>query len=378
MVDFGLPTGSAQPVETRAVLKVKGQVLNRWKSININRSIAQISGTFTFSTSNPYPGKSEKWGFENGDECTVDISGQRVLTGYIDEVEEAYAVGSHDISFSGRDKTADLVDCPYDVFSLSGELLNLSFLQIITKLAESVSVDVELDAALLSDSSLFKVIPAPEYKIQTGRMMFEDISTLCQQHGVLPITTGDGKLFITRAGLAAATDSLESGVNIKSNKKTESIKERYSTYYAEGPVTTSAFNSKLIAEGIANDEYVASKRTRPYIILVGEQATDDLCQKRAAWEARIRAGASRKVETVVRKWTQSNDVIWPLNGLVAMVDNIISVKDRLLIAGLNLSLDGTGGELTTFSLVHPDTFKLKERVPISSTEGLNAFGRPLK
>ena len=377
-MDISIPTGLLQPVTTRAVLSVNGRKFNSWKSISINRSIAQIAGEFSFSTGNRFAGNNEKWNIEEGDECTIDVADERVLTGYIDGINDGYTSNSHDITFSGRDKTADLVDCPYDVFTLESEFLNQTFLQIITKLADSVGVGVVLDTLLIGDTDLSKLIP--EYRIQTGEMLYESISKLCQKHGVLVITTGDGDILLTRAGLSMANDLLESGVNIKANRVIRSLKDRYSVYYGEGQTTTTAFSSDPIAEGKFEDEYVKSKRFRPYIIMLGDLATNDTCQKAAAWEGRIRMGGSGKVETTVRKWTQTNGKIWPLNGLVNMIDKKLGLgkKDKLLIAGIALNLDSSGGELTTMSLVHPDTFVLKERAPIKSTDGLNAFGRSMK
>lgn len=349
------------PIGTRAILKVNGEQLNTWKSINVSRSITQIAGSFSFSTANKFAGENEKWNVTTGDECTIEIAEEKILTGYIDELEDSYTLGGHDITFSGRDKTADLVDCPFDIFTNDNEFKNLTFLQIIEKLCFPLNIIVELDAALVLDTSLF--IQISNYKVETGEMIYEQISTLCQQYGILPITTGNGKLFLTRAGLKRAFDMLEVGINIKANKLNQSDKNRYSIYYTTSGLSASAFNSKLIAHGELTDDYV--KRTRPLIILMGDQAnSDDTCQKRAAWEARIRAGTARKVETVVKGWTQKFGDIWPLNGTVLVKDDKIGVNDSFLIASINLSLDSNGGELTTMQLVHPDTFVLKERVPI--------------
>jgi len=384
MVDIAalsaLPTGLADPVETRAVLRVNGRRFNSWKSISINRSIAQIAGSFSFTTSNRYAGEVEKWGVTTGDECTVDVGDEQVINGYIDDISDGYSVSSHDVTFSGRDKTADLVDCHYNPFeevdqailtalnnTLTGnkggksEFNNQTFLQIIEKLCAPFNIEVELDSALLIYPDLFQLIA--KYAVETGSFVYENIATLCQQYAVLPITTGDGKLFITRAGLVKANDALEVGVNIIANKLAQSDKDRYSVYYVEGIPKPSVFNLKLTAKGSLTDDYI--KRYRPLVILAGEQAiTDDVGQKRCAWEARIRMGASRKVETTVRKWTQTNGKIWPLNGLVPMRDKKIGVEKELLIAGLALNLDSTGGELTTMSLVHPDTFILKQNTPV--------------
>jgi prophage tail gpP-like protein len=390
MVDL-LSLPDLQDTETRAVLKVNGQKLNVWKSISVSRSIAQIAGSFSFTTSNRFAGNNEKWNITNGDKCTIEIADQQVITGYIDEIDDGYDLNSHDVTFSGRDKTGDLVDCPYDVFSLNkteiksigsfpsvppageGEFKNQTFLQVITKLANSVNIDVILDPAIALESEFKTIVDSG---IETGQMLFEQIAKLCQQFAVLPITTGDGKLLLTRSGLEKAFDVLQSGINIKSNQFIQSDKDRYSVYYVEGPTKNTAFTSSLIAEGKEFDEGVV--RTRPFIVLVGEQVINkDICQKRAAWEAQIRAGLSRKISTVVKAWTQTNGKLWPLNGLVSMNDDKIQQNEELLIAGIDLTLDSSGGELTTMSLVHPDTFKLKGGTTIKKTDGLNAFGRPL-
>ncbi len=349
------------PVGTRAVLKVNGKAFNSWKSISVNRSLAQIAGTFSFTTSNRFAGDVSKWGFTTGDVCTVEIANELVITGYIDEIEDGYTLDSHDVTFTGRDKTSDLVDCDFDVFENENEFKNITFLQIIQRLCTPFDISVIIDTPLVFDSSLFK--PIPDYKIETGERVYDQIVTLCQQYGVLPITIGDGNLLITRAGLVRTFDKLEVGVNIKANKLIQSDKDRYSIYYAEAPLKPSVWiPDKLTASGKLEDKYI--KRTRPFIILVGEKSTDDTCQRRVAWECRIRAGASRKVETVVKGWTQKFGGIWPLNGIVPIKDPKIGIDRSFLIAGINLNLDSSGGELTSMSLVHPDTFTLKERIPV--------------
>jgi len=369
----------SEDINTRAVLKVNGRSFKKWKSINVDRSIAQITGSFSFTTSNKFAGENEKWEITTGDKCVVEIAGQKVVTGYIDDIDDGYDIGSHNITFSGRDKTADLVDCNFDIFTNESEFKNQTFIQIIKKLCSPFGVTVELDLELLSDTALAK--PMQDYKVETGQKVFEQIAILCQQYAVLPITTGEGILHITRAGLNRAFDTLESGKNIKANKLKQSDKNRYSIYYTitNGGNTGTAFNTKLIAEGKETDEYIEKSRDRPLIISIGEQVADDGgAQKRADWESRIRAGGSRKVETVVKGWVQSTGDLWPLNGLVQEIDKKIGIDGVFLIAGINLNLDGNGGELTTMSLVHPDTFVLKNRVPIKANNGLNAYGKSLK
>lgn len=347
--------------KTRAVLKINGRQFDTWKSINAQRSIAQIAGTFSFTTSNRFAGDVARWGFTTGDSCTVSIGDNTILTGYLDDIDDGYSLNTHDVTFTGRDKTEDLVDCAYDTFTLGSQLKNLTVLQIIKKLCDPFGISVEVDdSTVKAELSKEKV---PVYNIEIGDKVYSMISTLCQQYAILPITTGDGKLRLTRTGIKKANDILEVGKNILANRLNQSDKDRFSVYYATGPAKTSAFNSKLIVNGKLSDNYV--KRTRPLVILVGEQAnSDDVLQKRAAWEARIRAGGSRKVQTKVRGWTQSNGDIWPLNGLVSVKDDKIGVNGEFLIASINFSLDGSGGELTNMSLVPPEAFDLQKRTDI--------------
>ncbi len=371
-----VPIGLQNSIDTRAVLNINGRAFKNWKALNVSRSIAQIAGSFSFTTNNKFAGQNEKWEITTGDECIVEIAGQRVITGYIDDIDDGYDINSHDISFSGRDKTADLVDCSYDIFENESEFKNQTFLQIINKLCSPFGITVILDLELLSDKSLAK--PISEYRIEIGEKVAGQITTLCQQNAVLPISNGHGELELTRAGLSRAFDTLQSGVNILSNKLKQSDSNRYSTYYVVGNTQTDTFNNKLIGEGKLEDNYI--KRTRPLIILVGEQLEDDgTARRRVAWEARIRAGASRKLETKVKGWTQSTGDLWPLNGLISVKDKNIGVKEsqsEFLIAGINLSLNSSGGELTNMALVHPDTFALKERAPIPN-ESITDFDEKL-
>lgn len=367
--------------ETRAVLKINGNNYNTWKSISIQRSIVQIAGSFSFSTANIYSGQNEKWNITTGDKCTIEVAGKTVITGYIDDIDNGYDLGRHDITFSGRDKTGDLVDCSYDISpepevrgvgsfpyyppAGKGEFKNLSFLQILEKLCDPFNVDVVLDSKLSLESYLFDTIA--NYTPESGSKVYEQIVTLCNQFAVLPVPhpNGSGNLYITRSGTERVNDVLEVSKNIKANRLNQSDKDRYSVYYVSGIPSQTIFNQKSTARGKLVDNYV--KRYRPLWILAGEDAiSDDACQKRAASECRIRAGGSRKVDTLVRGWTQSNGDIWPLNKIVSVKDKKIGVDGEFLIAGLDFTIDSSGGELARLGLVPPDTFELKERVPVAN------------
>jgi prophage tail gpP-like protein len=377
-IDLSETPGSLErPIDTRIELNVGGRAFKAWKSININRSLTQIAGSFSFTTANRFAGENEKWGITSGSPCTISIKGENIITGYVDEIEDGYGLGNHDITFSGRDKTGDLVDCSLDlgvkVIGSSGsfpvvssEFKNLNVIQIVERLCAPFNISVKIHKSILAE---LKAARIADYRPELGSKVYEEIAFLGQQYAFLPMAFGDGNLTLTRVGTETALDTLEVGVNILANKLMQSDKERYSVYYAKGKVPTpNDHNKKLNVEGKYEDAYMSKGRFRPLVILIDEQANSDgVCKKRAQWEADIRAGASRKVETMVRGWDQFNGGLWPLNGIVQVKDLKIGVQDPFLIAGINLTLDGNGGELTRMGLVHPDTFLLQKRAKVPNT-----------
>jgi prophage tail gpP-like protein len=98
-------------------------------------------------------------------------------------------------------------------------------------------------------------------------------------------------------------------------------------------------------------------RFRPHLIFNETNTTNAIAEARARWEARVRAGKSRKIIYTVKDWTQSNGEIWDLNSLVQVEDNFFDIQETLLISQLVFSLDQDGTE-TQITVVHPDTYEL--------------------
>ena len=357
-------------METHIKLKVKGSLYTTWQTITIQQSLIQIAGSFSFTASNRYAGEFVKWKIKMGDLCTVEIGGTTVLTGYIEEILDDYANGKHTITFRGRDKTADLVDCCFDFFTGGSEFKNLSVLQTITKLCASVKVDVTVDPTI---EVALKEGTTKSKAIEVGEYIFDVIARYGRQYGFLPYTKGDGALFLGVPSKVFANDSLVQGVNLKANGVHWSIKERYSTYYVEGhrgQADGTYFIKSLnyAAEGVAIDyDLVNLGRVRPLVILENDDASNDTCQTRADWELNLRKGAGQRITSVVKGWVQSNGDVWKLNTRVNINDDKIQINAPGLITGVKFTLDARG-EQTTLMLVPPDTFVLKRDKPAATKE----------
>jgi prophage tail gpP-like protein len=341
----------------KATIEVDGEKFGDWTSLSITRGLSQLSGEFEFTVSNRYPGDfAEGIGLYMGAECKVRINDEQVICGYIDEMPIEYSAGSYSITYRGRDKTADLVDCTFNAEYNKNELKNQTPYNIVSKLCAPFGITVRFDdlSALTEMNDMSVAIVS--FGVRLGTPVFEQVSEVCRTYGVIPYSKGDGDLWLTRASTKRTDDSLQSGINILSARYNISDRDRFRLYCAKSPIAkNSDTETASITSGIIKDEGI--ERDRSFTIIDANLKTIEDCKKRATWEMDIRAGASRKLDVTVQGWTQSNKAVWPLNRIVHVLDDYLGIDDDFLIAHLNYVL-GSGGSITDMGLVPPVAFEL--------------------
>ncbi len=352
----GLP--SVTPSTKDVTLSVQGVEYRHWKAITINRSLMQFAGSFSLTVSNRYADENEKWSAYLDQECIVKLAGEQVIDGYIDEILISYNQKNFSITFNGRDRTADLVDCNYDVTQYPGEFLNQTALKIIKKLCAPFNIVVDTGNSLILFDLLERI---KQKKINAGAPVYEDINKICQLYGVLPVSYGDGKLTLDRATeFLETTDNLEGGINIKSATYNQSNRDRFGEYKIIGKLQEATITSRNATniKGENSDESIREERT--FVKRDNTATNNKLAKEKARWISRIKAGKSRPLTVIVQDWVQSDKKIWPLNRLVHVKDTKLGIDDEFLIAGTRSELGDEIGSITTLNLVHPDMLKLKK------------------
>lgn len=352
-------------------LKVRGKAFRGWTSIFIEKSLYQMTGTFSLTGTNIFPGNARKWGIAMGDECKIIIDDQDIITGYIDDIPIMYDAENHNIQINGRDKTSDLVDCSFvqEGEDQENEWKDQKIIRIIEDLCNAFGIAVSVDASV--EERVNEKIPHEGFfKANPGDTVFDLILKLCRMKAILPISYGDGWLHLTEAGTAKVKDSLQLGRNIKSGRITQSNRDRFSRYIIRGQGEKSETNTASEAAS-PTWEYFDNvvERYRPLEILAEFKVTEGWAKDRVKWEAVNRAGSSRSIEYEVQGWTQSNGEVWPLNALINVKDKFLEINPKvpLLIAAVAFSLDEDLGTITRLTLVHPDAFKLPpDEEPIKS------------
>ena len=333
-------------------LKINDTLYGGWKSLQVDLSMDQMAGAFGFSMTDLFPGHLDKWQIKMGDECKIVLNNYVLITGYVDQINIGYDDTSHNIQISGRDKTADLVDCSF--VSDKNEWKSLTVASIIKKLCSPFGIIVIIDKSVIVEANKKE----KTFKTNEGQTVSEAIIGLCQNKAILPLTFGDGKLTLTRAGIMKAKDALVLGQNIKNGNLNQSDMDRFSNYIVKSQGsgndnlslsdythTTGGFEDKVMT------------RYRPLVILSDKKVDDKGAKDLAKWEAGNRAGKSRGLNYGVQGWVQSDGTPWQINRIVEIKDNFLNIKQKFLISRLSFSLS-EAGRMTSITLVHPGTYEL--------------------
>lgn len=336
------------------ILKVEGKSYGGWTSIVVEKSMFNLAGAFGFATTDIYPGRSAKWNIKLGAECVVEVNGQAIITGYVEDIPIDYDELSHNIQFGGRDNTGDLVDCSFD--GDSNEWKNLKVLKVLKQLCDPFDIDILVDSTVTSKANS----KWPDsVKADEGVTVSDLIFDMCKMKAMLPVSYGDGYLTLTQANTKNKVhDSLVLGRNIKRGRIEQSNKDRYKTYIVKGQGAADDFRDLFsITSPVGRHIDNVIERYRPLVIFTETKCDSGRCLERAKWEANIRAGKSRRLEYEVQGWTQSNGDVWPMNAMVQVNDNFLDIKNKeLLIAALSFNVDPNFGTFTRMVVVDPKTF----------------------
>lgn len=330
------------------LLMVGGQHYGGWQTGNIQRGLEQVAGSFSLSVTERWAGQDTRRPIQPGAVCQVFIDGDTVLTGYIDDAEASYNGQEHTVTVSGRDKTADLVDCAAVITEWKGRTLY----DVAVELCRPFGVTVVDQANALARFATYK--PEP------GETVFEALEAAARHRAVWLATDGFGQLVITRANRTPAADSLVLGGNIKQAEGKQSLRECFSEYRALGQQASDPFAAEELAQAyhvkaVARDPRVS--RYRPTIIMA-EQSLDAIgAQQRADWEARRRYGQAEAITYHVVGFRGRNGSLWQPNTLAQVDDAFNGINGHRLISSVVYVIDENGAR-TEITVKPREAFEL--------------------
>ena len=345
------------------LLEVNGLRYQGFTDVSVVKSIENLSGQFTFST-------TVKDGFattsENGitfasgnlgtlqndlkvqDEVKIYIDDTLIITGFIEDLTIAYSADSHSITVAGRDKTGDLIDSSIIQKSYSQRNF-VKLIEMVLKDNGHTSISVINDVPLLSSLEAGETI-----KTEKGDSIATFLDRYAKKLQVLLITNEDGDIVITREGADLAIGALLSemrGVNnniLSANININTSERfRYIEVYSQSGNDDFTANS-VNQNAIAIDSIIRDTR-RKRVTMATASKTLSL-NNLAKWSVNVRKAKGSRYNCRVQDFytARNKGFVWLPNTLVQIKDDRCQVEGQFLIQGVSYSksLQGTFTELS--------------------------------
>tara|TARA_B100000700_G_scaffold15695_1_gene15454 strand:+ start:2948 stop:3991 length:1044 start_codon:yes stop_codon:yes gene_type:complete len=330
------------------VLIVDGTRHRGWTEVQVRRGLDQIADTFEVALTEKWSEGAAPRRLRAGQAVVVEIDGERVITGYIDDVLPNYDARQHQLVINGRSKTADLVDS-------SSTAQPWETAQTVEQIARRVAAPFGIDVVAEVDVGA----PLRAIEIEPGQTYGEALIQLAGYRALLLISDAQGRLVITRPPRARLTTELALGENIRAANGRFSDRDRFSEVIVQGQsAADDGFwgEPASAAEGRAKDPGI--ERYRPTLVVCDTSADTASCRQRAEWEIRQRWGQSRGVTYTVAGWRHAEG-LWRPGDLVPIRDKWMGLDGtEWLITHVQFLLDERG-ERSEIRVAPPSSYDLR-------------------
>jgi prophage tail gpP-like protein len=328
-------------------LKLNGLVFDGWTSIGLRLSLNALCASFDLALTERWPGQPEKREIAEGMACEITVGGQLFLTGWIDRCRRSASTRNRSISVSGRDKTADLIDCSAinKPGSWKGQKIEKIAADLIKPFGIKLRVNADTGAALQS------------FALEHGEDVFSALTRMCRMRGVMLDTDLDATLVIFTPSTKRSGIVFEEGRNIKSWDFDASYDQRFSDYLTKGQHRGGDYTDAKSAarpSGSAKDAGVT--RYRPLMLISDEQSTLAGLKARAAWEATSRLARSQVLTIEVKGWRDEDGNLYRPNQIAHVTIPTDGIDRDVMIADVDMTLSEDDGFLTRLTLVRPEAF----------------------
>lgn len=334
--------------DDRIALRVDGMEFagvggKRWSSAVVTTSLEELASSFELSALGVFAPAVPF--IREGDEVEVWIGQDRVIRGYVDEVEHSGDADREEVKVRGRSRTCDLIDCSAPLGTWRGLRLG----QLLRTLMANYPVELVDEADVAA-----KIIG--RHSTEEGESFHDILDRMSREMGFLVTDDGSGNLVLTHAGAGGtARDTIIRGsVGFLSGSVTRRVDERYSSYVIRGQVA-SDLDVDPSVNADASD--LGVRRFRELVVRAERGLSRQDARIRAGWEAVTRAAKSIQANYTVRGWRQRDGTLWRKNQLVEVIDGFAGVIGaELLIIDVTLSISATEGRVTTMRLGPPEGF----------------------
>jgi prophage tail gpP-like protein len=339
-------------------LAIDGKLYGGWTRIEVQRGIEQIAGGYVLQLTSRYPGVDVPMQLREGLACRVLLGDDLVVSGFVDDYETDDTATSSSVRLSGRDKTADLVDC--SAIYKNGQWRGVSLEQIVADIARPFGIEVVVAPGTDTGE------PFKRFALEEGEKAFDAIDRACRLRAVLVTSTPDGNLLITTASTVHSGVRLVEGVNMLKFNSKHSWKERHSEIILKGQVPGDDHEFGAAAAHLkASAKDAEINRYRPLVVVAEHGTSNKSLADRAAWEVKVRMGRGKRGGCTVVGWRTGKDgqegPLWQPNTLVDVTSERMNLDAQLLIVHCAYQFTELG-RVTELTFALPEAFELVEGI----------------
>lgn len=359
--------------DEKITIAVNGQQYEDFLSASVSKSLVQVSGGFAFKMTDR---KDDGIPFKADDEVEIFIDSEKIMTGYIMEIEGNIEKSNDIISIKGKEKVIDFVqsDLSSNIsFGSSSNSLeeqylndlenqpvlegNFSLIEVIKKALRNINLNINVN--LQNGFILDKFTQEENIIGKVGEKAFKFCEKFARKRNVVITSDENGNILIQKATNIYNGEILQLIIgnetnNVLKSSYKQSFNNRFYKYTAR-----SSQNLGLGSFGdnptnkvvIVYNNQVRNSRQREIIMDANSLST---MRKRLIWQKNFDLNEDI-YNSRARGFRSNIGELWNLNTLVEVNDEKWKIKKRMLVKSCNWKLSG-GGTFTNMALVDPIAF----------------------
>lgn len=345
---------------------VNGTPYTDFMSADVTVSLATLANDFQFTASSvgDFPP------LRQGDAAEVLVDGGKILTGFIDEVGGKDQEGGHVVTYTGRDKTGDLLDSQINVINdirASDSLTLKRLIEIVIEhLGLSIKVVDNLDPAPFNEA---EDIIQPK----VGQNAFEFISIYARKRQALLTSTADGDVLITQSSPVDSGATLQrvqgsDDNNILAQDWTINASQLFNRYIYRGQLDPGALNFAGSSDvdtitdqgGEATDSGIRAGRQSVHV----EKDSYSSAQlvDRAKWGKQLATSKATRFNCTVKGHQMPQGGIWAVNTLAQINSDVADITRKMLTNTLTFSQGESAPTITRLEFVERNVYTINEKI----------------
>ena len=355
------------------LVNVNGIDYDQYLSATVNISFETLANDFSFTatSNNGFPP------FKKGDLVKMIVDGELRCTGYIEVVGGGGSANTHNITYSGRDKTAGFIDSSIDVL---GDLKDLTLKQLIERMIENIGsllkvIDTVNPAAFNVAEDIIKCIP--------GDNCWDKASEFAKKRQVFLSSDGDANIVIANSEPVDTGSLIQHKINSEGNNVldysfTLSDEDRYNRYSIRSqldPVGLALVPSPDIAtasdqsSGVIIDKEIREGRQ---FVAVKDKFSSEELKKLAEWTKKIRKARGNTYTASVQGYRNDDGNLWDVNQLATVDDDFADISRKMMVGSLQFNYSELGS-ITALNFVEKNAYILTQQEPRPVGDQFDAF-----